>query len=32
MAGVITRMWHNDADEEYAKKYVIEFLRDYLEW
>ncbi|QXL90453.1 hypothetical protein [Salmonella phage NINP13076] len=32
MAGVITRMWHNDADEEYAKKYVIEFLKDYLEW
>uniref|UniRef100_A0AAU8GEH2 Tail protein n=1 Tax=Salmonella phage vB_SEnST11_KE22 TaxID=3161173 RepID=A0AAU8GEH2_9CAUD len=32
VSGVVARMWHNDADEEYAKKYVIEFLKDYLEW
>lgn len=31
MAGVVTRMWHNDADEEYAKKYVLEYLKEYLE-
>lgn len=31
LAGVVTKMWHNDADENYARSYVIEYLKDYLE-
>lgn len=30
MAGVVTKMWHNDADENYARSYVIEYLKDFL--
>ncbi|AFC21213.1 hypothetical protein I4U30_22995 [Enterobacter asburiae] len=30
MAGIVAKMWHNDADENYARNYVIEYLKDYL--
>lgn len=31
MAGNIIRMWHNDAAEDYAKKYLIQFMKEHLE-